>query len=54
MLQNVVSGKPILFLLLFLHGRVFGWLNLLNAELSSKRYWMGPTSQEVEEEGDYT
>ena len=32
----------------------FGWLNLLNAELSPKRYWMGPTSQEVEEEGDYT
>ena len=32
----------------------FGWLNLFNAELSPKRYWWGPRSQEVGEEGDYT
>ena len=28
------------------------WLNLFNAELSQKRYWMGPRSQEVREEGE--
>ena len=27
---------------------------MLNAELSPKRYWRGPRSQEVEEEGEYT
>ena len=31
-----------------------GWLNLFNAELSPKRYWRGPRSQELGEEGDYT
>ena len=30
-----------------------GWLNLFNAELSPKRYWREPRSQEVGEEGDY-
>ena len=30
-----------------------GWLNLFNAELSPKRFWRGPRSQEVGEEGDY-
>ena len=30
------------------------WLYLFNAELSSKRYWRGPRSQDVEEERDYT
>ena len=30
------------------------WLDLFNAELSPKRYWRGPGSQEVGEEGDYT
>ena len=29
------------------------WLNVFNAELSPKRYWRGPRSQEVGEEGDY-
>ena len=28
-----------------------GWLNLLNAELSPKRYWWGQRSKEVGEEG---
>ena len=31
-----------------------GWLNLFKAKLPSKRYWRGPRSQEVGEEGDYT
>ena len=31
-----------------------GWLNVFNAELSPKRYWRGPGSQEVREEGDLT
>ena len=30
------------------------WLNWFNAELSSKKYLQGPSSQEVEEEGGYT
>ena len=33
------------------------WLNLfklIKAKLSAKRYWQGPRSQEVGEEGDYT
>ena len=30
------------------------WLNCFNAELFRKRYWRGPRSQEVEEEGDCT
>ena len=31
------------------------WLNLFNAaELSPKKYWRGPKSQEVGEVGDYT
>ena len=30
------------------------WLDLLNAELSPKRYWQGPRTQEVGKEGDYT
>ena len=35
--------------------RWFGfWLNMFNAELSPKRYWWGPKSQEVGEEGGYT
>ena len=29
------------------------WLNLFSGELSLKRYWWGPRSQEVGEEGDY-
>ena len=29
------------------------WLNLSNPELSPKRFWRGPRSQEVGEEGDY-
>ena len=31
-----------------------GWMNWFNAELSPKRYWRGPMSQEVGEEGDCT
>ena len=31
-----------------------GWLKGFNAELSPKRYWRGPRSQEVGEEGDYS
>ena len=31
-----------------------GWMNVFNAEFSSKRYWRGPMSQEVGEEGDST
>ena len=31
-----------------------GWLNRINAELSPKRYWWRPRSQEVGEEGDCT
>ena len=31
-----------------------GWLNGFNTELSPKRYWRGPRSQEVGEEEDYT
>ena len=31
-----------------------GWLDLFSAELSPKRYWRGPRSQEVGEEGDCT
>ena len=27
---------------------------MFNAELSPKKYWRGPKSQEVGEEGDYT
>ena len=30
------------------------WLNWFNAELSPKKYWWGPRSQEVGEEGGYT
>ena len=30
-----------------------GWLHWFNAELSPKRYWRGPKSQEVGEEGGY-
>ena len=30
-----------------------GWLKWFNAELSPTRYWRGPRSQEVGEEGDY-
>ena len=30
------------------------WFKLLNAELSPKRYWRRPRSQEVGEEGDCT
>ena len=32
------------------------WLNLFNAEFSPKRYWRGPRSQELGEEGanDYS
>ena len=30
------------------------WLNEFNAELSLKRYWQGPRSQEVGEEGGCT
>ena len=30
-----------------------GYLNLFNIELSPKRYWQGPRSQEVGEVGDY-
>ena len=33
---------------------LFGWLNLINAELSPMGYWWGPRSQEVGVEGDYT
>ena len=29
-------------------------VGLFNTELSTKRYWWGPKSQEVGEEGDYT
>ena len=29
-------------------------VGLFNAKMSSKRYWWGPRSQEVGEEGDYT
>ena len=32
--------------------RYWFWLNVFNAELSPKRYWRGPRSQEVGEEGD--
>ena len=32
----------------------FGWLNAFNAELSPKRYWCGPRSQEEGQEGDCT
>ena len=28
-------------------------LNMLNADLSPKRYWWGPRSHEVGEDGDY-
>ena len=31
-----------------------GWLNLSDAGLSPTRYWRGPRSQEVGEEGEYT
>ena len=31
-----------------------GLVTYFNAELSPKRYWPGPRSQEVGEEGDYT
>ena len=31
-----------------------GWLNSFNTELSPKRYWRGPRSREVGEEGDFT
>ena len=34
--------------------QLVGWLNLFNAELSLKRYWRAPRSQELGEEGDYT
>ena len=34
-------------------GSLVGWLNLLNPESSPKRFWRGPRSQEVGEEGDY-
>ena len=35
-------------------GWLVGWLNWFNAELSPERYFRGPRSHEVEEEGDYT
>ena len=40
--------------LVVLLSRVFGWLNVFNAELPLKRYRRGPRSQEMEEDGDYT
>ena len=30
-------------------GSIAGWLDLFNAELSPKRYWRGPKSQETGE-----
>ena len=35
-----------------LDGWLVGWLNLSNAQLSPKRYWQGPRSQEMGEEGE--
>ena len=30
------------------------WLNWFDAELSPKKYWRGPKSQEMRVQGDYT
>ena len=38
---------PDSLVVLGLVGWLIGWLNVLNAELSSKRYWRGQRSQEV-------
>ena len=45
------DGNAISFLVFFV-GSV--WLNWFNAELSAKRCWQGPISQEVGKEEDYT
>ena len=37
-----------------MYARYLVWLNWFNAELSLKRYWQRPRSQEVGEEGDCT
>ena len=49
-LVNLFNAE--LFLTLVKH--CFGLVNLFNAELSPTRYWWGPRSQQVGEEGDYT
>ena len=36
------------------HHYLLVWLSLFNADLSLKRYWLGPKSQEVGEVGGYT
>ena len=51
---GMLRSARVAFHIVFLHGGVFSWLNLFNAELRPKKYWRGLRSHELGEERDCT